>query len=249
MTRHAVLSCTIAVLLTACDLDFIAPESSPRYAVNVRFTDDTTTTTSVEVFLTPGITADGDPRPVTNDTIVVGNQTMAPVDIADDGTRRYDATTTTDPRTGPNATISTLPPAVVGAAVPPALRLDLVWRKGPRTIDIGDDADVVLEVANAEGVSVDSPRLGWVLSVRTQTGQGVYQARAFGIRPTTVTIPAAVIGGTEASALEVVVEITYGTRSEATCIGCSPYVAELSLLADLHWTLNRVTASVPRSAP
>ena len=40
-----------------------------------------------------------------------------------------------------------------------------------------------------------------------------------------------------------ILEVSYSTRSEGICVGCSAYAAELLVFADLHWTLNLVAPS------
>lgn len=243
MTRSTVPPLVVVALLAACGLDFVGPESPTAYSVMIRFTDDASTATSIDAHLTPGVAPDGNPRQVLSDTIIVWGQQMAPIEHDDDGARRYKAEIDTDPRLGQSATISTTPPTVIGVATPPELRLDLVWREGPHAIEVGDNADVVLAVANTAGLPSDESRLNWKLSVTRPDGSSVYRASALGIPPMTITIPAAVIDGAMASALEAILEVSYSTRSEGICVGCSAYAAELLVFADLHWTLNLVAPS------
>lgn len=243
MTRSTVPPLVVVALLAACGLDFVGPESPTTYSVMIRFTDDASTATSIVAHLTPGIAPDGNPRQVLSDTIIVWDQPMAPIEHDDDGVRRYKAEIDTDPRLGQSATISTTPPTVIGAAPPSELRLDLVWREGPHAIEVRENTDVVLAVANTGGLLADDSRLNWTLSVTRLDGGSVYRASALGIPPTTITIPAAVIDGAMASALEAILEVSYSTRSEGICVGCSAYAAELLVFADLHWTLNLVAPS------
>ena len=242
MTRSTVPPLVVVALLAACGLDFVGPESPTTYFVMIRFTDDASTATSIVAHLTPGIAPDGNPRQVLSDTIIVWDQTMVPIENHDDGTRRYEAEIDTDPRLGQSA-ISTTPPTVIGVATAPELRLDLVWREGPHAIEVRENTDVVLAVANTGGLLADDSRLNWTLSVTRLDGGTVYRASALGIPPMTITIPAAVIDGAMASALEAILEVSYSTRSEGICVGCSAYAAALLVFAELHWTLNLVAPS------
>lgn len=231
-----------AAALAACDLDFVGPESPARYFVNVRFTDSTFTSTTIGASLDPGYDADAHQRDIPNDAISVWNHTLSPLEINNDGIRRYETTITTDPRALPSPLISTQPPPVTGTtATPGELGVDLIWRLGDHTVDLAStDQSLTLFVANADRLAGIAEGRFWAFTLEARgrdpdTGlRTTYRTESLGLPPQAVSVPASVLSSGEYSVLQARLYATYSLRLGDE----SDYIADLTISADLYWTIN-----------
>jgi hypothetical protein len=238
MIRPPLLPVLSIAWLAACNLEFIGPHSPAQYDVIVTFTDSVSALSSIQATLSPGFTADGDERNIPDDTINVWDQTLAPIGIDEDGVRSYAATIETDPRTLPNPIIATQPPPVGETAPPPDLQVSLVWRHGSHSIDVSRNADLVLRIANAQDLAGVADGRIWSLTIRRRSGQAIFRTSSLGLPPANVTVPSTALADAEVSVLDAVMEISYNTTAQGACFTCPTYVAELSVAAELFWTLN-----------
>lgn len=229
-----------AAALAACDLEFVGPESPARYFVTVRFTDSTFTSTTIDAFLDPGYDADGNQRSTPNDSISVWNHTLSPLETNDDGIRRYATTITTDPRALASPLISTQPPPVTGTTATPAeLGVDLIWRLSEHTLDLTrTDRSLPLFVANADRLAGVAEGSNWSLTLRARDPESdlrtIYRVASLGLPPQGISVPASVLSSGEYSVLEAQLQTVYRLRFGDE----SDYIAELTISADLYWTIN-----------
>jgi hypothetical protein len=226
------------VLLAACQLEFIGPESPARLAVTVEFTDATATLITIDATLAPGITANGNVRSIPDDTLRILGSALVPVEIGDNQVRMYHQILAIDPRNLADPTVAVTPPAVDGTTgAPGPLSLALVWRQGPETVPSDLNTDATLAIANVASLAPASGR-GWRLEVSRPLGaesRVISRLSAFGIPPDTVAVPASVFMANPAPQLDAQLEAQYAVETETAA---EDYLAELVIEADLRWILD-----------
>lgn len=228
------------VCVAACRLDFVGPESTAAYDVVVRFTDSATTETSIEATLSPGFTSDGDQRNIPDDAIRVWNMVLNPKETDDSGERRYEANTGLDPRRRISAVVSTSAPPIDGIlGTPSDLAVNLVWRTGLYSITVLRTTDLVLGITNAQRLG-GAQGTGWTLTVRERRGAGftaIFRTASLGLPPPTLRVPAELFATTEATTIRVELAAIYATASQKRGVFPISYRAELTISANLHWTV------------
>jgi hypothetical protein len=238
MKRALVL---VSALLTACQLEFVGPESPARLEVTVEFADATATVITIEATLAPGLTADGTVRAIADDTLRVLGSALVPVEIGENEVRTYRRILALDPRGLADPTVSVTPPAVDGTSDSPGtLSLAFVWRQGPETVPSDLNTDAMLELANVASLTPASGRV-WSLEVsRSSGGESRVIARfaAFGAPPSTLEVPSGVFMANPAPLLDARLEAEYAMETETAA---EDYFAELVIEADLRWILDFTT--------
>lgn len=246
--RRALALSLASVLVTACQLEFLGPESPARLEVTVEFTDATATTIIIDATLAPGLTGDGSVRSIPDDTLRLLGSALIPVEIGDNEVRTYHRLLAIDPRTLADPTVFLTPPAVDQTSGSPGqLSLGFIWRQGPENVPTELNTDATLELANVASLTPASGRV-WRLEISRPTGgESLIIARfaAFGIPPNTLSVPASVFMANPAPLLDARLAVEYGVEAETAA---EDYHAELVIEADLRWVLDFTTPGRPDDA-
>jgi hypothetical protein len=138
--------------------------------------------------LMPGLTIEGIPRTVPNDTLRVLGLPAKPVEIQPNGTRNYLLLSSiAGPQPGARA-ITIAPPAIATLAAPTSIEWQGLRRLDPDTIPIAAGADATLHVELMPPAANPAPASrSWNIDLISPEGN--FRFGASGVPPTSIRIP------------------------------------------------------------
>lgn len=232
------LGAALLVAMGACELNFTEPlrESTPRLSLWVSSTDSAAGSLRIIGSLSPGFTERGVPREVQNEALTVGGEALFPMEVHEDGARRYQKQWTTSPfSTSPILVIRA--PRVAGVqSIPPTLELRIPRRLGPELLHVARGDPIEFRLAGTESPPPGVLHAYWRLTVSDPNRRmSDLQVHADGFPPGTVSVPAEWLPAGAGPDLSARLVIGFTTESGTT----SSYMTRLSVNAALFWSIRR----------
>lgn len=197
-SRLAVAACVVALVggLSGC-LDFVEPTPGPgQLAVVLTVTDDDPVRSQLTATFDPGGDPDGDFRTVEEPSIRVAGRTIEPARLTRAVPLQYRDDWTLAAELTDRSTLDVEGPLVELGRPRLTTSVPLLWRSGPRSLELEGDEDLVLPLRGVD--AANEGLASWLLVVRKADSDTTrYLSSSTGSLPDTVRVQGDVFSGLE----------------------------------------------------
>lgn len=236
-SRIRVVACVVTLVgaLPGC-LDFVEPTPGPgQLDVFLTVTDEDPVRSQLSATLDPGGDPDGEFRTVEEPSIRVAGRTIerarstraVPLEYRDDWTLATDL--------ADRSTLDVQGPLLEPGRSRSTASVPLVWRSGPRSLELEGDEDLVLPLLGVEDASEGTA--SWLLVVRKADSETTrYVASSTGMVPDTVRVQGDVFAGfEEPETMQARLQVDLRASEPAQDPG---YRTSVRLLVNLVWQVS-----------